>query len=81
MLFRIPCSMDLLREENGGIVGDPMMMGPSKGIGRPSSLLLNEAQLDALGALGRNWEFLNQEELGMSGDYTPTGPHGQNPEV
>ena len=74
-------AMDLSREENEGIVGDLMMMGPSEGIGSPSSLLLNKAQLDALGALARNWEFLNQEESGISGDYTPTGPHGQNPEV
>ena len=71
-------AMDLSREESEGIVGDPMMSGPPEGIGSPSTLLLNEVQLDALGALGRNWEFLNQEELVISGDYTPTGPHGQN---
>jgi len=47
-----------------------MMMGPSEGIGSPSSLLLNKVQLDALGALGRNWEFLNQEKLGISGDWS-----------
>ena len=73
--------MDFSREEDEGTVGDLVMSGSLKGIGSPPSLLLSEVQLDTLGALGRNWEFLNQEEVMISGDYTPTGPRGQNSET
>jgi len=66
-LVSIPVT-NFSREGNEGIVGDPMISGPFEGIGNPPSLLLSEAQLDALGALGRNWEFLNQEEVMVSGD-------------
>jgi len=60
-------AVDLLREENQGEVGDLMMLGPPSRMEGPSSLQLDRVQLDALEAVGRNWEFLNQEEL-MTGE-------------
>jgi len=36
--------------------------------------------LEAIEALGRSWDFIGREATTL-GEYTPTGPHYQSPEL
>jgi len=73
--------MDLTREESEGGVGGPLELGSPVGLRSPSPLRLDDATAEALEALGRNWEMLNQGDVSTSGEYTPTGPRYQSPEL
>ena len=73
--------VDLTREESKGGVGGPIDLGSPIGLRSPSPLRLDDAMADALEALGRNWEMLNPGEVSTSGEYTPTGPRYQSPEL
>jgi len=73
--------VDLTREESKGGVGGPIELGSQIGLRSPSPLCLDDAMADALEALGRNWEMLNRGDISTSGEYTPTGPRYQSPEL
>jgi len=73
--------VDLTREESKGGVGGPIDLGSPIGLRSPSPLRLDDAMADALEALGRNWEMLNRGDVSTSGEYTPTGPWYQSPEL
>ena len=73
--------VDLTREENEGGVGSPIDLGSPIGLRSPSPLRLDDETADALEVLGRNWEMLNRGDVLTSGEYTPTGPRYQSPEL
>jgi len=73
--------VDLTREESKGRVGGPIELGSPIGLRSPSPLRLDDATADTLEALGRNWEMLNRGDVLTSGEYTPTGPWYQSPEL
>jgi len=73
--------VDLTREESKGGVGGPIKLGSPIGLRSPSPLRLDNETVDALEALGRNWEMLNRGDVSTSGEYTPTGPWYQSPEL
>ena len=73
--------VDLTREESEGGVGGPIDLGSPIGLRSPSPLRLDDETADALEALGRNWEMLNRGDVLTSGEYTPTGPRYQSPEL
>jgi len=73
--------VDLTREESEGGVGGPLELGSPIGLRSPSPLHLDDVMAEALEALGRNWEMLNRGDVSTSGEYTPTGPWYQNPEL
>ena len=73
--------VDLTREESEGEVGGPLELGSPIGLRSPSPLRLDDATVEALEALGRNWEMLNRGDVSTSGEYTPTGPRYQSPEL
>ena len=56
-------------------------MGSPIGLRSPSPLHLDDAMADPLDALQRNWEVLNRGDVSTSGEYTPTGPRYQSPEL
>jgi len=73
-----PVSVDLTREEEEGAVRGPLTLG-SPFLGRsPSPQQFTREELDAVEAVGRNWEFLNNRDETTEGDYTPTGPRRWN---
>jgi len=73
--------VDLTREESEGGVGGPIELGSPIGLRSPSPFRLDDETADALEALGRNWEMLNRGDVLTSGEYTPTGPRYQSPEL
>jgi len=73
--------VDLMREESKGGVGGPIELGSPIRLRSPSPLRLDDKTADALEALGRNWEMLNRGDVLTSGEYTPTGPWYQSPEL
>jgi len=73
--------VDLMREESEGGIGGPIDLGSPIGLRSPSPLRLDNETADALEALGRNWEMLNRGDVSTSGEYTPTGPRYQSPEL
>ena len=78
-----PISVDLTREEDEGGVGGPLL-GSLVRLRSLSLLRLEEAvnaeTLEAIEALGRSWDFVGRDAT-TSGEYTPTGPRYQSPEL
>ena len=74
-----PVLVDLTREEES-----PVVLGSPIRLRSPSPLRLEEAvnseTLEAIEALGRSWDFIHRE-VTTSGEYTPTGPRYQSPEL
>jgi len=56
------------------------MLGSLIRLRSPPLEWLNTEELEAVEALGRNWEFLNGEAT-TEGDYTPTGPRYVSPKL
>jgi len=69
-----PQQVDLTREEDEGGRGGPMELGSLFRQRSPSPQVFTREELDAMEAVERNWEFLNQGELATGGDYTPAVP-------
>ena len=56
------------------------MLGTPVRLRSPSPIWLNMEELEAVEALGRNWEFPNGE-VTTEGDYTPTGLRYVSPDL
>jgi len=74
----LPQSVDLTREESEGGVGGPLVLGLPIWLRSPSLLRLEEVV--NLETLRRSWDFVGREAT-TEGDYTPTGPCYQSPEL
>ena len=69
-----PLQVDLTREEDEGGVGGPIELGSPYRPRSPSPQVFTREELDAVEAVGRNWEFLTARDTSTEGVYTPTGP-------
>jgi len=70
-----PLQVDLTREEGEGGVGGPVELGSPYRLRSPSPQVFTREELDAVEAVGRNWEFLTGRDVSTEGVHTPTGPH------
>jgi len=66
--------VDLTREEDEGGVGGPVELGSPYRPRSPSPQVFTREELDAVEAVGRNWEFLVSRDISTEGVHTPTGP-------
>jgi len=69
-----PLQVDLTREEDEGGVGGPIELGSPYRLRSPSPQVFTREELDAVEAVGRNWEFLTSRDISTEGIHTPTGP-------
>jgi len=69
-----PLQVDLTREEDEGGVGGPIELGSPYRLRSPSPQVFTREELDAVEAVGRNWEFLTGRDISTEGVHTPTGP-------
>jgi len=69
-----PLQVDLTREEDEGGVGGPIELGSPYRLRSPSPQVFTREELDAVEAVGRNWEFLTSRDISTEGVHTPTGP-------
>jgi len=69
-----PLQVDLTREEDEGGVGGPIELRSSYRLRSPSPQVFTREELDAVEAVGRNWEFLTSRDISTEGVHTPTGP-------
>ena len=69
-----PLQVDLTREEDEGGVGGPIELGLPYRQRSPSPQVFTREELDAVEAVGRNWEFLSSRGISTEGVHTPTGP-------
>ena len=69
-----PLQVDLTREEDEGGVGGPIELGSPYRLRSPSPRVFTREELDAVEAVGRNWEFLTSRDISTEGVHTPTGP-------
>jgi len=69
-----PLQVDLMREEDEGGVGGPIELGSPYRLRSPSPQVFTREELDAVEAVGRNWEFLTGRDVSTEGVHTPTGP-------
>jgi len=69
-----PLQVDLTREEDEGGVGGPIELGSPYRLRSPSPQVFTREELDAVEAVGRNWEFLTGRDTSTEGVHTPTGP-------
>jgi len=69
-----PLQVDLTREEDEGGVGGPIDLGSPYRLRSPSPQVFTREELDAVEAVGRNWEFLTGGDVSTEGIHTPTGP-------
>jgi len=70
-----PLLVDLTREEDEGGVRGPIELGSPYQQRSPSPQAFTREELDAVEAVGRNWEFLTSRDIFTEGVHTPTGPH------
>jgi len=68
-----PLQVDLTREEDEGGVGGPVELGSPYQLRSPSPQVFTREELDAVEAVGRNWEFLTGRDVSTEGVHTPTG--------
>jgi len=69
-----PLQVDLTREEDEGGVGGPVELGLPYRVRSPSPQVFTREELEAVEAVGRNWEFLTGRDVSTEGVHTPTGP-------
>jgi len=69
-----PLQVDLTREEDEGGVGGPVELGSPYRLRSSSPQVFTREELDAVEAVGRNWEFLTGRDVSTEGVHTPTGP-------
>jgi len=69
-----PLQVDLTREEDEGGVGGLVELGSPYRLRSPSPQVFTREELDAVDAVGRNWEFLTGRDVSTEGVHTPTGP-------
>jgi len=69
-----PQQVDLSMEEDEGGVGGPIEFRSPFQLRSPSPQVFTREELEAMEAVERNWEFLNQGELATGGDYTLAVP-------
>jgi len=69
-----PLQVDLTREEDEGGVRGPIELGSPYRLRSPSPQVFTREELDAVEAVGRNWEFLTSRDISTEGVHTPTGP-------
>jgi len=69
-----PLQVDLTREEDEGGVGGLIELGSPYRLRSPSPQVFTREELDAVEAVGRNWEFLTSRNISTEGVHTPTGP-------
>jgi len=69
-----PLQVDLTREEDEGGVGGSIELGSPYRLRSPSPQMFTREELDAVEAVGRNWEFLTSRDISTEGVHTPTGP-------
>jgi len=69
-----PLQVDLTREEDEGGVGGLIELGSLYRLRSPSPQMFTREELDAVEAVGRNWEFLTLRDISTEGVHTPTGP-------
>jgi len=69
-----PLQVDLTREEDEGGIRGPIELGSSYRPRSPSPQVFTREELDAVEAVGRNWEFLTGRDVSTEGVHTPTGP-------
>jgi len=70
----LPLQVGLTREEDEGGVGGPIELGSPYRLRSPSPQVFTREELDAVEAVGRNWEFLTSRDISTEGVHTPTGP-------